>query len=559
MALKSDLSAGYYYVCTALIVLLVISIIYLIHQIMTYINRTKKKDIPNLHKNETYENNDNITPARSIHLIPTVWFHKFWNHVIHIVGVGEMSIGTIIILLIYLTVNIIFLALPFETDEGVPHVTSIRFAYLGIANAAFIFPLATRNSIFTTLMGIPFERMITYHRWVGRTIFWLLTFHASAQIQSNYNSSKSVSNSLWGTDVYKWGFLAYLFLSITVTMANSVFRRFAFEWFYWSHFNFLFFIIFGCLHQKIFFYFTITGIVLYGIDKILRKIFGSFRTVNVTSVEAVSSGVTKIIFRFPTYYEAGQYIFVNFPFLKLPTSLIDWHPFSLSSPPLSSFGSSISSSGGVNTASIDDTVDEGFTSIHVKIQGGYTKTLYAKSQQGSQLTETPLTMRVQGPYGKSSIDFSSYKTVLLVSGGVGITPIISILGDLVDSQIKSNYIVTQAIHFLWVIPDIGSYSWFEKELEKIQQSAATLLPPEKYLLDIQVFLTRSTTTPSSKFFPGRPNIRKIMKLIKQNHGSGDIAVGVCGPAPLIKEVRNAAGSESDVTCLFKTHTETFEL
>ncbi|CAG8538146.1 12015_t:CDS:2 [Diversispora eburnea] len=482
MALKSDLSAGYYYVCTALIVLLVGSIIYLIHQITTYINRTKKKDVPILHSNE----NNFTSPRRSIHLSPTVWFYKCWNQVIHILGVGEMSIGAIVILLIYLTVNIIFLALPFKTDEGISHQTSIRFAYLGIANAAFIFPLATRNSIFTKLIGIPFERMITYHRWVGRTIFWLLTFHASTQIQSNYNSSKSISHSLWGTDIYKWGFLAYIFLSITVTMANS----------------------------------------------------------------AISSGVTRIIFKFPTYYEAGQYIFVNFPFLKIPTSLIDWHPFSLSSPPLSSFGS-IANSGEVNSPTVDDTGDEGYASIHVKMQGGYTNTLYAKSQQGSQLTETPLKMRIEGPYGKKSVDFSSYKTVLLISGGIGITPIICILGDLIDSQIKNNYIVTQAIHFVWVIPNI--------ELEKIRKSALTLLPPEKYLLEIQVYLTRSTTTPSSTFFQGRPDIKKIMKALKQKHGSGDIAVGVCGPAPLIKEARNAAGSESDVTCLFKTHTETFEL
>jgi len=50
-----------------------------------------------------------------------------------------------------------------------------------------------------------------------------------------------------------------------------------------------------------------------------------------------------------------------------------------------------------------------------------------------------------------------------------------------------------------------------------------------------------------------------MQDIKRYHGSGDVAVGVCGPAVMLKQVRNAAVHSSDKTCLFKVHCETFEL
>jgi NAD(P)H-flavin reductase len=232
-------------------------------------------------------------------------------------------------------------------------------------------------------------------------------------------------------------------------------------------------------------------------------------------------------------------MFVSIPKLNLPVSLLAWHPFSYSSAPSAK--------------------DKGihYASIHVKTQGGFTQALYAKSQRNNQST-SPLKLRIDGPYGKPSLDFKAHRTVLLVAGGIGITPMISILRDLVSRQVTSMPVVTQEIHFMWIIPDQVSYSWFGGEIrEIITQSSA--LPEEKYLLDVKIFFTKATTTPSSQFFVGRPDLGLVFRDIKQFNGSGDIAVGVCGPAAMLKEVRNAAVSQSDSSCLFKVHTETFEL
>lgn len=531
---SSDFTAGYYLACTALGGLIVGSIVHQTFQIRTYISRMEWPKIEDLtNRRGKYDRSD---VNRRIHYGLTVMLHKFWNYGLHIIGIGDKTVSEILSLFLYIGVNIIFLALPFQ--NGIPTQFDYRCAYVALANAAFVFPLATRNSIFVTLIGVPFERIITLHRWVGRTIFLLLTVHGSYQIQSLYPSyGNSLYNllTMYPNGVTKWGFLAYIFLAIIAITSHSLFRRFAFEFFYWSHFNFLFFVIFGCLHQYDFFRFTIIGICLYGIDRLVRFIVG-LKKIDVISMEAISSGVTRVVFNYPTYYEAGQYMFVNIPQLRMPVSLLAWHPFSYSSAPSAK--------------------DKGvhYASIHVKTQGGFTKALYAKSQRNGQ----SMKLRIDGPYGKPLLDFKAHRTVLLVAGGIGITPMISILRDLVGRQITSMPIATQEIHFMWIIPDQVSYSWFADEIQEIiSQSSA--LPEDKYLLDIKTFFTKATTTPSSQFFAGRPDFKSVFNGIKQYHGSGDIAVGVCGPAVMLKEVRNAAVSESDESCLFKVHTETFEL
>ncbi|CAG8582763.1 11029_t:CDS:2 [Funneliformis caledonium] len=544
---SADFAAGYYQSMTYLGIVILLSIVYQTGQISKYISRTKWPEVPDLpykrEKTGRIERNiDNpreavtvVPDVSNIHSTPKVYLHKFMNYTVGVITVGDMSIAEILLFVLYIVINVIFLLLPFSADASGGETLSKRCAYLALANAAFVFPLATRNSVFLKLFGVPFERLIRFHRWVGRTIFFLLTFHASFQIQRSYNTS--VSEALFGTPTNRWGFLAYLSIFIIILTSHSVIRRKLFELFYWSHFSFIFFVIFGSLHQEEFIMFLGVGLGLYVVDRFTRFLIG-IGPINVIGMEAIQSGVTRIIFEFKDYYEPGQYMFINFSNLKPPVTWIAWHPISFSSAP----------------SVMDDGVH--FASVHMKVQGGFSKNLYDKTQGG--IEQTPLNFRIDGPYGKPSIDFMQYRTVTLICGGIGITPMISILRDLVDRQVSNMPIVTQAIYFIWVIPDTDAYQWFGSDLRELMARAENL-PENKYLLDIKIFLTRSTTTPSSIFFQGRPDFSVLMQDIKQYHGSGDIAVGVCGPGIMLKQVRNAAIKSSDETCLFKVHCETFEL
>jgi hypothetical protein len=60
--------------------------------------------------------------------------------------------------------------------------------------------------------------------------------------------------------------------------------------------------------------------------------------------------------------------------------------------------------------------------------GDFTGKLYARAQSAVALKQK-LWLRVDGPYGKFSLNHNRYPVVVLVAGGVGVTPSIACLKD----------------------------------------------------------------------------------------------------------------------------------
>ncbi|KAG9293275.1 hypothetical protein G9A89_010646 [Geosiphon pyriformis] len=495
------------------------------------------------HVSLDHSNNENtVKTANSgelIHSSFVVNSHKFWNTRIHVHGIGNMSMKEVVMLIIYLSLNAAFLFIPFEASLTHDIVQrNNRFGRLGFANGAFVFAMATRNSVFVNLLGVPFERMIIFHRWVGRTIIFMIMFHGGSQISNRWNTMTHNLYDLFFADrVIRAGFISFLGLAIIGITSISLIRRYAFEVFYFGHLGYIVFLTAVCLHDSQAIYWFGFGIALYGIDRIIR-FFVSWKETKVISVKALQGGVTKIGFKRKWNYQPGQYIFVNFSQLNL-FSTIDWHPVSLSSAPTLT----------------DD--GQSYATIHLKTSGGFTKRLFNKAQDTTSEKETTFKMRVEGPYGKPSVNFKDYRTVLLVGGGIGVTPIMSIIQDLVDRQVTGVPLKTQLIFFVWIIPDLDAYSWFEMELEELSQRFS-ILSSETYRLDLKIYLTRDKGSLPTNVIQGRPNFTKLLHEIKNLNGSGDIAVAACGPALLLNEVSRTAISQSDRTCLFKVHTEVFE-
>ena len=73
--------------------------------------------------------------------------------------------------------------------------------------------------------------------------------------------------------------------------------------------------------------------------------------------------------------------------------------------------------------------------------------------------ETAVVM-LDGPYGGTTLDFGERETVLLVSGGSGVTFALCILDDLVGRIIKLGRPLserTKRIQFVWYIRSYGMY------------------------------------------------------------------------------------------------------
>jgi ferric-chelate reductase len=86
-----------------------------------------------------------------------------------------------------------------------------------------------------------------------------------------------------------------------------------------------------------------------------------------------------------------------------------------------------------------------------------------RSPKGRQeILEVPVQVLIDGPYGGSSVDLGDYETVLLISGGSGITFALGLLDDIVGRCIRKgrkNGEKTKRIELSWCIRSFGAFSF----------------------------------------------------------------------------------------------------
>ena len=206
-------------------------------------------------------------------------------------------------------------------------------------------------------------------------------------------------------------------------------RRKYFEWFYFPHMIGSFVTVAGVLwHGNSACFFILPTIALYFIDRLIRFLNGT-RNVKITRLEPVTNDVLKLCYEIcdtttkGTYKAHGNIIPACYVFVKIDRlSTMQWHPFSL-------FNSKHCGAGNENV-------------IFIKRDGGYTDNLWKLALQneiennGSSSTSpefSPLLanmqMSVDGPYGHE-IEYSGYKHIIFICGGIGITPVHSVVASL---------------------------------------------------------------------------------------------------------------------------------
>ena len=112
---------------------------------------------------------------------------------------------------------------------------------------------------------------------------------------------------------------------------------------------------------------------------------------------------------------------------------------------------------------------------------------------------------------------SSYKTVVLFAGGVGITPIISIALDLAAQAGKSKRASgkTQFVHLVWVNPNADPLQWFSQSEDENDQEASPLnrLKNSK-LVKLHVYASRAKEScPDGSWAKGRPNVDSLFQQV----------------------------------------------
>ncbi|KAE9602729.1 putative NAD(P)H oxidase (H(2)O(2)-forming) [Lupinus albus] len=277
-------------------------------------------------------------------------------------------------------------------------------------------------------------------------------------------------------------------------------------------------------------------------------------------------------------YKSGQYMFVN----CAAVSPFEWHPFSITSAP-----------------------GDNYLSVHIKIVGDWTRNLKTKFSEAcraplngqSGLLRAGCTegdnspsalpkVMVDGPYGAPAQGYRQYEVVLLVGLGIGATPMISILKDMMNNfkameeeewdaieeggrvgdgkstsahqkKARLNGFKTRRAYFYWVTREQSSFDWFKGVMNEVAEedhremielhSYCTSVYEEGDARSALIAMLQSInhakngidivsgTRVMSHF--AKPNWRSVYKRIALNHPKARVGVFYCGPAALTKELR----------------------
>mmetsp|Transcript_13368 Transcript_13368/g.28394 ORF Transcript_13368/g.28394 Transcript_13368/m.28394 type:complete len:515 (-) Transcript_13368:309-1853(-) len=258
-------------------------------------------------------------------------------------------------------------------------------AEMGIAAA---FATAPHSSLWTWLFGLSFERAMEYHKWFAMTAILCTVAHAVA----------------CGSDFDGFLLLGTM-VGLGITSLSPVRRNF-FEFFYRTHWVlFLATAALLLLHDggKA----GLIGFPLWAFDVFYRYFYLAWNKYpRKAMVYSLPANVIRMEFPKGNFaYRAGTYVFLCIPEL----SYYEWHPFSLSSAP-----------------------HEEKVSIHIRVLGDWTQKLYDLAHPAG-LEGREVEMLIEGPYGEPEVDIDGdkYKSVLLISGGIGITPMQSICNSLI--------------------------------------------------------------------------------------------------------------------------------
>ncbi|EMS59216.1 Respiratory burst oxidase-like protein E [Triticum urartu] len=167
-------------------------------------------------------------------------------------------------------------------------------------------------------------------------------------------------------------------------------------------------------------------LVLYVGERMLRALRSNAHTVKIIKVMLLPGSVLTIQMSKPYgfRYRSGQYIFLQCPTI----SPFEWHPFSITSAPGDDYLAVHIRTNGDWTQELKRIFAENHYSLHMN-----RRTSFSELGAAEPRTTVPPKLLVDGPYGAPAQDFRNYDVLLLVGLGIGATPFISILKDLLNN------------------------------------------------------------------------------------------------------------------------------
>ncbi|XP_054804673.1 ferric reduction oxidase 8, mitochondrial [Prosopis cineraria] len=341
-----------------------------------------------------------------------------------------------------------------------------RFGLLAEASLALLLLPVLRGLALFRILGIQFEASVRYHTWVGTAMIFFAAIHGGSTLLI-WAVSSHIQNETW-----KWQKTGRIYLAGEIALVTGLVilftslprvRRRKFEIFYYTHHLYSVFLVFFLFHAgDRHFYMIFPGVVLFGLDKILRIIQSRPGTCIVSARVFPCKAVELILPKDPRLNYAPTSVI----FMKIPTiSNLQWHSFSITS---------------------SSTADERKMSMIIKCEGWWTSSLFNMihaelGRDSDKMKGIPVA--IEGPYGPASLDFLKYDSLLLVAGGSGITPFLSILAEASSATSTSRF--PSRIQLVYVIKKAQDFSLLHSISHLLLNES-----PGKCYLKLKLFVTR---------------------------------------------------------------------
>ncbi|KAB1215407.1 hypothetical protein CJ030_MR4G025303 [Morella rubra] len=494
-------------------------------------------------------------------------------------------------------------------------------------NMALILMPVCRNTITwlrSTKMGyfIPFDDNINFHKTIAGAIVIGIILHAGDHLACDFprleQSSEQYYDEFLSNDFGRYkpsygdlvkgvegvtGILMVILMLVAFTLATRWFRRSliklpkpfdkltGFNAFWYSHHLFVFVYVLLIIHGTCLYFvhewylkttwmYLAVPVLFYAGERTLRFFRSGSYTVRLLKVAIYPGNVLTLQMSKPPRfkYKSGQYMFVQCP----AVSPFEWHPFSITSAP-----------------------GDDYLSVHIRQLGDWTREL---KRLFSEACEPPVAgksgllradettkkclpkLLIDGPYGAPAEDYRKYDVLLLVGLGIGATPFISILKDLLNNIVKmeeeadsisdasrmsdlstastdssmasricpkrKRTLKTTNAYFYWVTREQGSFDWFKGVMNEVAElDQRGVIEMHNYLTSVyeegdarSALITMvqalnhakngvdivSGTRVRTHF--ARPNWKKVFSKLGSKHCSARIGVFYCGAPVLAKEL-----------------------
>jgi NAD(P)H-flavin reductase len=405
--------------------------------------------------------------------------------------------------------------------------------------------LVARNSLVTYIIGVGIEGLLRYHQWIGWLTFIPAVMHAYGQ-GAFWDFAKDQDHIT--------GNCAFILMLCMGLLASPPVRAKFYTLFYWAHISLAgTFGVTVLLHApKHMGKSLLVPASLYLVDHLIRQ-RRRHRKAFVNCIEQLpESEIVTIYVEVPGqqrfHYEAGQMAWVQIPRI----SRWAWHPLSFSSSPRP-----------------DGVASDNIVSFHVRPAGRWTSRI-RELLPGDQV-------RFDGPYGEPSVPYLSCDSVFLVAAGVGVTPMMSILRNLLDKiGVGVCCGSLTRVYFTWVTRSQGDFLLFQEEILRALEQTKSCNPELSLSFDVSLHVTSNDYTPGDDppsihavISQGRPDLEAQFSRVAAECTASNspmpserhkrVAVMVCGPHSLQMSVAAAAEGASSTRCKFHVHSEAFAL